>query len=124
MCLYKRGSRKRAKEDILCYKVLIYNIKESKYHSKFKKYEWEIGVEKEAGKTKPGCISKYGEIGSGYFHSYKWAWAINSNGSTSEYKECIFRCIIPKGSYYYEGIHSDGIDGYASKKLKILEELA
>lgn len=123
MCLYKRGNRKRAQKDIIAYKILVYTKRDARYHSMFKNYIWDIGVEQEAKKAKPGCISKYGEVGSGYFHSYKnVVFGLNSE-STSEYKKCIFKCIIPKGSYYYEGIHSDGLDGYASKKLKILEEL-
>ena len=123
MCLYKRGNRKRAKKDIIAYKVLVYNRRDARFHSMYKNYIWDIGVEQEAKKARPGRISKDGEVGSGYFHSYKYAFAINISESTLDYKTCIFRCIIPKGSYYYEGFHSDGIDGYASKKLKIVEEL-
>lgn len=130
MCLYSWKTKKKAENDIECYKVLKYDsngILSSLFQDSFK---WEIGNEYKAERAK--YIYKR-NIDSGYFHSYISEMTAldvynslikdyNSGlGTFSELK--ILKCIIPKGTYFYEGIHSDGRDGYASKSLKIVEML-
>ena len=50
------------------------------------------------------------------FHSYKSPYRYYIYANT------LVKCIIPKGAYYFKGRHN-GIWGYASSQIKILEEI-
>lgn len=123
MCLYSWESKKKAENDIVCYKVIKYDdngILSSPIQGSFK---WELGKEYRAERA---IFSAFGCISKGYFHSYisEWAAFNAQHSSLGCFKETrIFKCIIPKGTYFYQGIHSDGREGYASKSLKIVEIL-
>ena len=118
MCLYSWQKRKKATKDIECYKIVL--IKNGVIHSKYHDKEWELNKLYEAENALPFRIKSDGDVTSGYFHSYdsfeevkRWAFC--------DKNEVVCKCIIPDGTYYYYGIHSDGHEGYASKKLKITE---
>lgn len=123
MCLYSWKTKKKAENDIVCYKILKYDnngILSSPLQDSFK---WELGKEYRAERA---TFSFFGDISKGYFHSYiSEMTAFNAmHSSLGCFKKSrIFKCIIPKGTYFYEGIHSDGREGYASKCLKIVEML-
>lgn len=131
MCLLIQGSRRIAKEDIICYKVLaewrnISTLKITSIVSLFHQdNKWELGVEQTAKRA----VARWSKelIDDGYFHSYKF--------QTNAYTERLFhhdlpgmtfgvyKCIIPKGSPYYYGIQSGENKGYASKRLKVMEKI-
>lgn len=123
MCLLPLHSRKKAKHDIVCYKIFRTTLsknKKLKIKSLFHNYKWEIG-KLETITKRASCVYCKGNIYDGYFHSYATLVEANmqlgiNDGCTNEF---IYECIIPAGTWYYEGIHSDHRNGYASKSLKI-----
>ena len=122
MCLYPKGNLKKAKHDIVCYKVM-YRTTDNTFHSKFwNTYDsWYIGEFKKAKFSYYSVNSPdvFGGINGGYIHSYKACY--DAKTSCDEDELCVVKCIIPKKTHYYEGLHSSGKYGYASKKLKIIE---
>lgn len=131
MCLVLAGRRKKAKEDILCYKVLKEHLDingdikhlNSPY---FERYEWVLGKKASNEMPTPGEIDN-NQIKGGYFHSFsKEKDALDESWwHIPHFDERIgvYKCVIPKGSIYYCGEHSDGGEGYASKCLKIVEKI-
>lgn len=118
MCLYTNGKIKKAKKDIVCYKIMFNGRLRNTFHSIY----WNTNEAWNIGSFKKGnsIIKRYDiidEIGSGYIHSYKNE--SDAKKSVDEFTVCM--CVIPKKTYYYEGIHSDGKYGYAAKKMKILK---
>ena len=66
-----------------------------------------------------GILYYYYDIG--LLHTYKkpaLSFVINQ---CKYLKRRLFKCIIPKGTYYYESGNSDK---YASRKLRIIEEIS
>lgn len=66
-------------------------------------------------------IEKYSEhLTQGFIHSFK-----NKSDALKFAKREIYidvvECIIPAGTYYFEGINSDGTDGYASTQIKYVK---
>jgi len=128
LCLTTGGySRKQAKEDIPCYKVLL-NIKKedgsielvSPYMQKCK---WKIGETKYDKKKTNRTISTFKEVNGGYLHTFKdleSCFFMNSQGLHAFTR--VYKAIIPKGTYYYDGYSSFGGNSYASKALKIVDE--
>ena len=129
MCLTKFGSRKKSRYEKVCYKIFEENLTTHEICSRFHKgFKWEVGKEYEAERAHNGRLWYYGEVNSGYFHSYeKLEYAIDEvnnyykNSNNAAYL-VIYECAIPSDTPYYWGIHSDGHDGYASKRL-ILKKL-
>lgn len=115
MCLIVKGGKKKAKTDIVCYKIMAHYPRGicSRYHSFMM---WEVGKEYQAFRACSGFIKKYKEIHEGYFHSY-CEIPITDINKDNEY---VYECIIPKGTWYFQGMHTDGYDGYASKSLKVI----
>lgn len=133
MCLYIGESPEQliADADICCYKVLFNNKKAVIFQTLFRQkgfltpyqntkvvigraYKSEFTFSM-AGKGVEKALHSYGSIESAkvdvdFFNGF----------STYKGKMCICRCIIPKGSRYYEGIY-DGKASYASNKIKYLE---
>lgn len=114
MCLIVKGGKKKAKTDIVCYKIMVQYPGGicSRYHF----MTWEIGREYQAYRACSGFIKKYKEIHEGYFHSYCEIPVTD----ISKHNEYVYECIIPKGTWYFQGMHTDGNDGYASKSLKVI----
>ena len=138
MCLQSKTIfPKRAKEDIICYKVLDANMV-----SPYNNFQYDFKLCKANGiisliidiirnlfrkiKSIPLCSTyyyKYHSIYSrGLLHSYQEYgiddtlisyWKHNNKGDFF-----IYKAIIPKGTYYYEGY----LD-IASRKLQIIEKL-
>ena len=133
MCLLIQGNRRIAKEEIVCYKVLaewrnISTLKIVSIASLFHQgNKWELGVEQTAERAVPRWVKC--QIEDGYFHSYKFQdralteklW--HPDNGVSSMTLGVYKCIIPKGSPYYYGVHSGGCEGYASKRLKVMEKI-
>ena len=126
MCLYIESSRLKAREDIVCYKVC--SVKNNRIYSKIQHFHYRKGVIYKADKS---CLPHYnGYVYDGYFHSYEnfnIAHYILTNAIPKKDLK-IFKCIIPKGSYYFRGTHTGGngknrLSGYASKQIKLVEEI-
>ena len=116
MCLLKQSSKLKAAQDIVCYKVCC--LRNNNYLcSFFHDFVWDLNKVYEAERAKPA--SSRSSIYDGYFHSYEKP---ESGYDLFAYANAVLvKCIIPKGTYYYKGIHQAGKWGYASKKLKIVE---
>lgn len=131
MCLKSKAFYpKKAKEDIVCYKRLLFpSIPSPKdndcFISPFYAFVWKLGEEYTAERAKTikyvvdFGVNKY-KIENGYFHTfvdYK-----DCDDTTNGLTDVIVKCIIPKGTYYYEGlINYSSRHGYASKHLKVVE---
>ena len=140
-----------AKEDIICYKVLTYRMDNTTgdllYMSPFYDFVWyrnnpnnifsyyiadtswwiDHGKEDKqlsniAYYDHKGVRHKQYQVCSGYFHTFK-----SLLGATCFFKKfhasVIVECTIPKGTTYYEGYDSGGIQGYASTNLRINKHL-
>jgi len=122
MCMLKLSSRLKASHDIVCYKVCICNA-DKIYSLHNNHFIWELNKEYEAERASP--TRSKGNIFDGYFHSFdniEYAKDLAAHSYWVKYA-MVYKCIIPKGTYYYKGLHDDGRRGYASKKLKIVEEI-
>lgn len=123
MCLKVKNVRsKKATEDILCYKVVKKNYKGDLISPFYPKFVWQVGVE--AGPNE-NAIRRFipTDIEGGYLHSFSTiSGALDMTLFGSDRKNLrIYKCVIPKGTHYYEGMHSNGFSGYASKKLKLIK---
>lgn len=115
MCLLKQSSKLKAAQDIVCYKVCY--LRNSHLYSFFHDFAWDLNKVYEVERAKPARSRS--SIYDGYFHSYEKP---ESGYDLFAYANAVLvKCIIPKGTYYYKGIHQAGKWGYASKKLKIVE---
>lgn len=117
MCLtVKRFAfKKKAKKDIVCYKIL-YKLGYT-YKSQFQGFEYVTGVmyNTELGKKVKDPANKEWGIYQG-FHSY--ANKKDSKHLYAESSEVCMQCRIPKGSYYYEGKFGN-CKSYASESIII-----
>lgn len=122
MCMLKLSSRLKATKDIVCYKVCICNT-DKIYSLHYRDFIWELNKEYTADRAKIYYLPDY--VYDGYFHTFnkiEYALKEKEEGSFKIYTK-VYKCIIPSGAYYYKGLHQDGKEGYASKKLKIVEEI-
>lgn len=131
MCLAsRRKTAKVATEDIICYKFAI--IRKNQRLSPFQLTPYMIGeVMEDKGEVEinESISDKKYYIGKGMFHSF----AHLSDAADRRYyfqalfnmmdEYCIYKCIIPKGTKYYEGTFAYNIWGYASRSLLIAEEI-
>ena len=108
MCLEVRHLHiRKAKKDIVCYKVLYKNGNTPFMNTPFRE------TPKEDININWG-IPYYSTIKEGYIHAYK----------NCEYFGKAFvthKAIIPKGTKYWYGIDSYGKEGYASKCIKLIK---
>ena len=121
---------KRAKTDIVCYKLLKedmtapytgfqYDFKEYKANGLFVLLKDIKNFIIEKPSFINGVLYYYYDIG--LLHTYKkpaLSFVINQ---CKYLKRRLFKCIIPKGTYYYE---SSDFSKYASRKLRIIEEIS
>ena len=125
MCLLIKGSRKKAIEDIPCYKVLRkYNKMLVSPFQFFVTQDYNVvwKVNETKTDTRKGKRNN-GQIGEGYFHSYEnFVDAMACLNVIPMVPMKIFKAIIPKGTWYYEG-YVNGDPGYASKSLRIDKEI-
>jgi len=112
--------KRRSADDIVCYKILIKD-RYGNLFSPLHPFLWKLNVEYKAERRWSPLARN--EVKDGYFHTYgdrpsgRIVVSLPAHDSTV----VLCKCIIPKGSYYYFGEHSNGVLGYASKKLKIVE---
>lgn len=115
MCLFKkRQFPKRSDSDIVVYKVLLiasfsYNIFHRDYVTPFRYKSVDINKPQIANdylytKFIKSIFSK--NIEEGFIHAYSEynkVLDLFERKKKEIFKPCIFKCIIPKGTYYYEG---------------------
>lgn len=115
MCLYKKHRfPKISNRDIVVYKVLLiasfsYNIFHRDYVTPFKYKLVDINKPQIANDYLytnfiESIFSKI--IEEGFIHAYtEYNIALNlfNNMKQNNQRPCLFKCIIPKGTYYYEG---------------------
>lgn len=118
MCLFVKSGKKKADRDICCIKIL-----DSKLRSVYMHYSYTLHKKEE-------MQAKYfrewwhfdsrPEIISEAFHSYKcdasYNWELEYDLKFNNF--ILVECIIPKGTYYYEGNHNaESLSGYASNAI-------
>lgn len=120
---------KKAKEDIVCYKILHdhcgrlftpYTITEVPSQI----YQGEVPMVGEPLKSRRFFrrIFHSDLINEGYIHTFRvWPCARNAAEwfAKKGVRVRIFKCIIPKGTYYYQGTERD----YASEQIVYKQEL-
>lgn len=113
MCLIleKDSPVKLAKNDIICYKLLIKNA--GKYYTPYRDYRIIIG-QTYMSKLELFQRDTYDKIEDG-LHSYANLSDVSELYEASSYY--IVKCCIPKGSCYYQGIFNSK-DSYASDCLR------
>jgi hypothetical protein len=122
MCLYTSNKIRRAKEDIVVYKTVCANPWEDTWRGVFERTKQFPFNELLKNMEKHDRITTdYGMkiISKGYFHSYWDRSAAMRLKNLQEYELAysklrvkVFKCIIPKGAYYY----TDGTE-VASRKI-------
>ena len=120
---------KRAKTDIVCYKILNKDMTApyTKFQYDFREYRAN-GLFNLLICIKDSIIIKlrYKEssmcyfYGVGLIHTYKNPPLIIGTSHIKNLNRRVFKCIIPKGTYYYK---SDDSIEYASRKLRIIKEV-
>lgn len=120
MCLdLKRGSKvKIANKDIICYKRYKYDLASNTLKSPFQRTIHKFGKQPEV--QLGYCKNQYGHIEEGY-HSFKYKFWIKLFGILHSYGN-LYKCVIPKGSKYYEGTWGD-FKSYASNNLIIVKKV-
>lgn len=121
---------KRAKTDIVCYKILNKDMTApyTGFQYDFREYKAN-GLFSLLTDIKDSIIQKVHEgfpicywYSVGLIHTYKDIPLITSTKYFKGLDRRVFKCIIPKGTYYYESCDSFEFE-YASRKLRIIEEV-
>ena len=126
MCLITgKLEHKIADKDIVCYKMVTKSRIKGVYISEYRRFKYkkeklytnniDIKNSEIVLKTISPLIGVYSILGF-MFHSYQSPYKYSLRADT------LVKCIIPKGAYYFEGGHN-GLRGYASSQIKILEEI-
>ena len=130
MCIrVKNIFPKKAKTDIVCYKLLNDDMT-----APCTGFQYDLGEYKANGLSsllidiKDSIIRKVRKefpmrywYGVGLIHTYKSFSSRFLSKYLKEFNQRVFKCIIPRGTYYYE---SDNSIEYASRKLKIIKEMS
>ena len=140
MCLElkKKNSRvKTAKKDIICWKWLRLH-KDGKLLSPYRYKRYYLNDKmKDDVRVRKNAIDSRGEVimytlDQGCFHTFKHYDDAKFVSATSSWNwdstfSLVVKCIIPKGSKYYEGdfclFGCEPMESYASKELKITDEI-
>lgn len=130
MCLFKNLKIHpnlrplRAKSDIVCFKVLIKTSKKFITPNQGMEISLDCLYHKQPLKAsilsyfrffKYHILGKRGIVTDGFIHTHE---TLNLSIYAPEYYT-IFKCIIPKGTWYYRGLANQ----YASRKIIFLEQL-
>lgn len=115
MCLLSKWRfPKKAKEDIICYKCLVRLDDDSKQSSLYTPIMYtEVDINKPL-KAEGSSFTLFndGHIkGEGYIHVYAYENILSP---------LLFKCIIPKGTYYHESF--DG-STFCAKQIIFLEQI-
>ena len=128
MCLYSTTVKpKKADKDITCYKVLIKDRRTGTLRAPVANYTYEPDPNKVYTAERAKRVDRK-EITSGYFHTFDHVYTANryscvlNRWIAPNHTAVIFKCKIPKGSYYFTGIDNNNRFGFASKKLVLVEE--
>ncbi len=122
MCLLikKETYRTKATEDIVCYKVV--KLKQTYFNNYYVTYYFDCVVE--LGKTYTSYLRReklhYHYIVHKGLHTFKNLDDAKEFVKT-RLKTSIIKCIIPKGSWFFEGNFDVFLPSYASSKLKYIE---
>lgn len=101
MCLYTEQSKPlTAEKDITCYKVVNPANMDGVFRSMFQEFKYSLGVKYEE-KDFPGTASCTVHKG---FHSYRTIAVARFHAAVSY---VLIKCVIPKGSRYYESYSGD-----------------
>ena len=132
MCIrVKNIFPKKAKTDIVCYKLLNddmtapitgfqYDLGEYKANGLFSLLiDIKDSIIRKVRKEFPICYW----YSVGLIHTYKDIPLITLTKYFKELDRRVFKCIIPKGTYYYKSCDSFEFE-YASRKLRIIEEVS
>ena len=117
MCLkIKIFSRKKiAKEDIVCYKGLL-DYEDDELFTPFQEFSIKIGETYHSELKRTKFLSNEVDLGIHSLSNYE------SAKDAIMYYHIIVKCIIPKGSKYYEGTWTnEKYKSYASNCLKYVE---
>ena len=135
MCLYLKENTKEkiANRDIVCYKVVYYDeIDKTCVVSQFERFKYMLGRFEYSQLDSPDARHR---VFHG-FHSYKYyedalesiyAYGLLdcNYGNSWEDRWKVYKCIIPNGSHYYDGVQSSmpyDMVGYCSNQIVIMEE--
>ena len=120
---------KKAKTDIVCYKILNKDMTApyTGFQYDFREYKAN-GLFSLLIDIKDSIIRKVREgfpvcywYGVGLIHTYKDIPLRAQSRCFKNLNRRVFKCVIPKDTYYYE---SDNSIEYASRKLKIIKEVS
>ena len=102
MCLHTSQTKPfTAEKDITCFKVVNPANMDGMFRCEFRFFEYSLGVkyiEKEFSETVYSCTVHKG------FHSYRTIAVAQFHASTPY---VLIKCVIPKGSRYYESYSGD-----------------
>lgn len=102
MCLHTNQTKSlTAEKDITCYKVVNPANMDGVFRSEFREFKYSLGVkyeEKDFSGTAYSCTVHKG------FHSYRTIAVARFHASTPY---VLIKCVIPKGSGYYESYSGD-----------------
>jgi len=140
MCLFSR-IKTNAKKDLICYKII------ERYKNFYGEYCYKTPFQGtpvsikviEGQEFKPDPFISIGadrksdghyEVYDGFIHSYKTRWKARKmakyiretlfKGEDRWYD--VYKCIIPKGTEYFDGVDENGFGAYASKSIKIIKK--
>ena len=136
MCLIRSNTNcgpKYAVEDIICYKILCKELWYDKYYSPYKFFEYELNklVSSNFSFTLPFIGMPTPQIEYNSLKLFRNFNCVRQGLHSFEYlsdaitynkifrKGIIFKCIIPKGSWYYEGRDGDLV----SDNIIVIEEI-
>lgn len=133
MCLYTKDPKvKIAKRRIVCYKVLL------KYYSSISDIEYmtpyqhtlidndiingkkDFEAKGSVGITDAFDAVAFYHLNGGCIHTYKRR---RDAKHLCDFVQSAFKCIIPKGTEYYEGESLCGYENYASKKIRFIKQI-
>ena len=132
MCIrVKNIFPKKAKTDIVCYKILNKDMTApyTGFQYDFREYKAN-GLFSLLIDIKDSIIRKVHEgfpicywYSVGLIHTYKDIPLITQSRCFKNLNRRVFKCIIPKGTYYYKSDDSFEFE-YASRRLKIIKEVS
>lgn len=117
MCLELLSKKLVAKEDIVCYKILIKRGNE--LYTPYQEVKIKPGIFKATGTLSEDCRTRRKTVREGVIHTFaKYDQALDEKGGKNT---LIYKCVIPKGTNYYIGLF-EAFLSYGSEVINVLEE--